>query len=90
MRHAEQLRPWRLEADYSYRISRLSGPGWLLIGDALRFVDPVFSTGVDVATYSAMHAFEAVDAVLSGAAEAEAFAPLRAHGRRRRRRVVRT
>jgi 1H-pyrrole-2-carbonyl-[peptidyl-carrier protein] chlorinase len=74
MRHAEQLRPWRLEADYSYRISRLSGPGWLLIGDALRFVDPVFSTGVDVATYSAMHAFEAVDAVLNGAGEAEAFA----------------
>ena len=42
------------------------GPGWLLIGDALRFVDPVFSTGVDVAMFSANYAFEAIDAVIRG------------------------
>ena len=66
MRDAERVRPWWIEADYSYDIDRLTGPGWLLVGDSLRFVDPVFSTGIDVAMYSANYAFEAIDAVLKG------------------------
>jgi flavin-dependent dehydrogenase len=74
MRKAERARPWWIESDYSYRIERLAGPGWLLVGDALRSVDPVFSTGVDVAMHSANHAFEAVQAVFGGQAEAEALA----------------
>jgi 1H-pyrrole-2-carbonyl-[peptidyl-carrier protein] chlorinase len=69
MRNAERIRPWWIEADYSYQVDRLSGPGWLLVGDALRFVDPVFSTGVDVAMYSANFGFEAIDAVLRGRRE---------------------
>lgn len=73
MRHAERIRPWWIEADYSYKIERLVGPGWLLVGDALRFVDPVFSTGVDVAMFSANYAFEAIDAVLKGADEQAAL-----------------
>jgi flavin-dependent dehydrogenase len=40
----------------------------------LRFVDPIFSTGVDVASYSALYAFEAIDAVLSGADPGRAMA----------------
>ena len=43
----------------------------MLIGDALRFVDPIFSTGVDVATYSATFAYEAIEATLNGAPEHE-------------------
>ncbi len=75
MRNAERTRPWWIEADYSYDVERLVGKGWLLVGDALRFVDPVFSTGVDVAMYSANYAFDALDAVLKGAQdEQEAFA----------------
>ncbi len=73
MQEAEQIRPWWLEGDYSYKIDRLSGDGWLLIGDALRFIDPIFSTGVDVATYSAMHAFNAIESVLAGGVETEEF-----------------
>jgi FADH2 O2-dependent halogenase len=73
MRNAERIRPWWLEGDYSYTIERLAGKGWLLIGDALRFVDPIFSTGVDVATYSALYAFEAIEATLDGADEALAL-----------------
>lgn len=64
MQDAERVRPWWIEADYSYEIDQLSGPGWILVGDALRFVDPVFSTGVDVAMYSANYGYEALDAVL--------------------------
>jgi FADH2 O2-dependent halogenase len=75
MRSAERVKPWWIEGDYSYKIVRLSGPGWLMVGDALRFVDPIFSTGVDVASYSAMHAHQAISDVLGGrATEAEAFA----------------
>ena len=69
MDRAERIRPWWLEGEYSYRIDRISGPGWLIIGDALRFIDPVFSTGVDVAAYSATFAFDAIQQALSGADE---------------------
>jgi 1H-pyrrole-2-carbonyl-[peptidyl-carrier protein] chlorinase len=65
MRDSVQIRPWWIEADYSYDVERIAGPGWLLVGDAVRFVDPVFSTGVDVAMYSANYAFEAIHAVLA-------------------------
>ena len=71
MRNAERIKPWWIEGDYSYKVDRLAGPGWLLVGDALRFVDPIFSTGVDVATYSALYAFEAIDATLKGESEEE-------------------
>src|SRR5439155_18933939 len=69
MRAAERIRPWWIEGDYSYKIEQLAGPGWFLIGDALRFVDPIFSTGVDVAAYSAQYAHEAIVASLDGADE---------------------
>jgi flavin-dependent dehydrogenase len=32
--------------NYSYRAHRSSGNGWMMIGDAFAFVDPVFSSGV--------------------------------------------
>jgi flavin-dependent dehydrogenase len=74
MRNARRVRPWWTEGDYTYSITKLVGKGWLLIGDALRFVDPIFSTGVDVACYSAQYAFEAIDAVFKGEDEGRALA----------------
>ncbi|MDQ3090056.1 MAG: tryptophan 7-halogenase [Actinomycetota bacterium] len=73
MRNAERIRPWWLEGDYTYKIDTLAGKGWLLIGDALRFVDPIFSTGVDVAAYSASYAFDAIDEVFRGRDESLAL-----------------
>jgi flavin-dependent dehydrogenase len=73
MRKAERIRPWWIEGDYSYKVDRFAGPGWLLIGDALRFVDPIFSTGVDVASYSALYAFEAIQQTLEGGDEERLF-----------------
>lgn len=55
------------EGDYSYSMRKLVGPGYLLIGDAARFVDPIFSSGVSVAMTSAKFASEAIVKVLSGA-----------------------
>ena len=74
MRAAERIRPWWLEGDYSYKVDRLIGNGWLLVGDALRFVDPVFSTGLDVASYSALYAYEAIDSMSTGKPEEVALA----------------
>jgi len=41
--------------DWSYRCESLSGPGYILAGDAGCFVDPLFSSGVHLAlTYAAL------------------------------------
>jgi 1H-pyrrole-2-carbonyl-[peptidyl-carrier protein] chlorinase len=60
MQDAEQIRPYWIEGDYSYKVDRYAGPGWMLIGDSLRFVDPIFSSGVDVALFSAYYAYESI------------------------------
>jgi FADH2 O2-dependent halogenase len=53
LRDAEQLRPLKAEGDYSYAMRQITGDGAVLIGDAARFVDPIFSSGVSVAMNSA-------------------------------------
>jgi len=40
-------------ADYSYRPKSLVGPGFLLTGDAGNFIDPIWSTGIMLATTGA-------------------------------------
>jgi len=50
--------------NYSYDSRRIGGPGWMLIGDAFAFVDPVFSSGVYLAMSGAEQAAHAVDAAL--------------------------
>jgi flavin-dependent dehydrogenase len=44
----------RTEQDYSYIAGSLTGPGYFLVGDAACFIDPLLSTGVHLATHSAM------------------------------------
>lgn len=39
--------------DWSYATKRMAGPGFVLIGDAACFVDPLFSTGVHLAVSAA-------------------------------------
>lgn len=43
-------------ADFSYRVAKLAGPGWLAVGDAGGFIDPLFSTGAHLAMYGGFHA----------------------------------
>ena len=50
---AERITPVRSAANYSYRSSRQTGPGFALVGDAFTFIDPVFSSGVYIAMSSA-------------------------------------
>jgi flavin-dependent dehydrogenase len=56
LRRAEQLRPLRDEGDYSYAMRQICGDRFVLVGDAARFVDPIFSTGVSIALNSARFA----------------------------------
>jgi flavin-dependent dehydrogenase len=46
--------PSRVETDYSYVADRFSGPGYLLIGDAACFLDPLLSTGVHLAVHGGL------------------------------------
>ncbi|MBS2017335.1 MAG: tryptophan 7-halogenase [Deltaproteobacteria bacterium] len=39
----------RAAADFSYRVRDLHGPGWIAVGDAGGFIDPLFSTGAHLA-----------------------------------------
>lgn len=56
MAPAVQLNDFKAEGDYSNSMSEFTGDGWALIGDAARFVDPIFSSGVSIALYSAKYA----------------------------------
>jgi FADH2 O2-dependent halogenase len=49
LRRARRVRPFTVEADYSYAMREICGDGFLMVGDAARFVDPIFSSGVSVA-----------------------------------------
>jgi flavin-dependent dehydrogenase len=43
----------RVTGNYSYDAKTIGGPGWMLVGDAFVFLDPVFSSGVYLATSGA-------------------------------------
>lgn len=60
MRHAQRINEFKSEGDYSYSLTNFVGDGYLMIGDAARFVDPIFSSGVSIALYSAKYASERI------------------------------
>ncbi len=64
----------RVRKDYSYHATKFWRPGMVLVGDAACFVDPVFSSGVHLATYSALLAARSINSVLTnGMDETTAF-----------------
>jgi flavin-dependent dehydrogenase len=64
MQGAERVAPVHVTGNYSYTCKRMTGPGWVMVGDAFAFIDPVFSSGVYLGMNSAEHAAEVVDATL--------------------------
>jgi len=60
MRNARRINEFKSEGDYSYSMTQFAGNGFVMIGDAARFVDPIFSSGVSVACYSAKFAAERI------------------------------
>jgi flavin-dependent dehydrogenase len=73
----------RAAADFSYRVSDIIGDGWLALGDASGFVDPLFSTGVHLALRGASIAAPLVhEALAAGDVSRARFAPYERSQRR--------
>ena len=53
----------RVIKDWSYTSDRMIGDGWILVGDAACFIDPLFSSGVHLAMMSAVMAAAYIRAV---------------------------
>lgn len=64
MQGAERVAPVHVTGNYSYTCTRMCGPGWVMVGDAYAFIDPVFSSGVYLGMNSAVHAAALVDGAL--------------------------
>jgi flavin-dependent dehydrogenase len=62
LRDAEMTGPASATGNYSYKSHRIHGPGYLMVGDAYGFIDPVFSSGVLLAMQGG---FLAADAVMT-------------------------
>lgn len=61
---AKMMIPATATGNYSYMCRSMYGDGYLMVGDAFAFVDPVFSSGVYLAMQSALTGSEAIDAWL--------------------------
>jgi len=64
MSNAEPIGPLVATGNYSYASRRYGGNGYIMIGDAAAFIDPLFSSGVMMAMSSAAFGAEVVDAWL--------------------------
>lgn len=60
LKKATRINEFKKEGDYSYSLRKFIGNGYVMIGDAARFVDPIFSSGVSIALYSAKYASERI------------------------------
>ena len=78
--------------DYSYRATRVAGNGWVMIGDAWGFLDPLYSSGVLLALRSGEMAADAIVEGLARGDTSEAqlgrWGPLFNQGVDRMRRLV--
>lgn len=79
--NARRVGQVRNERDWSYRLREVSGPGWLAVGDAAGFIDPVLSTGVMLAMHSGWHAARTAARIVRGGDEDEASGEYRTHHR---------
>jgi flavin-dependent dehydrogenase len=78
--------------DYSYRSKQVAGEGWVLVGDAFGFLDPLYSSGVLLALRSGELAADAiVEGLAAGdtsAAQLGKWGPVFNEGVDRMRRLV--
>jgi flavin-dependent dehydrogenase len=56
----ERVARYYATKDYTYRSSRAAGDGWVLVGDAFGFLDPLYSSGVLLALRSGELAADAI------------------------------
>ena len=89
---AERVGPFRAAKEYSYRSREVAGDGWVLVGDAFGFLDPLYSSGVLLALKSGAYAAEAIAEGLArgdtSAAQLGSWGPEFIAGMDRMRRLV--
>ena len=89
---AERAGPFRAAKEYSYRSRKVAGDGWVLVGDAFGFLDPLYSSGVLLALKSGAYAADAISEGLSlgdtSAAQLGKWGPAFVAGMDRMRRLV--
>lgn len=61
---ANQAAGWRTARDWSYTSERFHGDGWVCVGDSAAFVDPLFSTGVALATLAGSTLSKIIDKII--------------------------
>ena len=62
---AERISSVYVTSDFSYRSRQVAGDGWVLVGDAFGFLDPVYSSGVFLALKSGEFAADAIHEALA-------------------------
>jgi len=62
---AERCDIFRAQKEYSYRTKQAAGDGWVLVGDAFGFLDPLYSSGVLLALASAGFASDSITDALA-------------------------
>jgi flavin-dependent dehydrogenase len=65
LENATRDRDFLTTRDYSYYSTQGAGPGWVMVGDAYGFIDPVYSTGVFLALKSGEFAADAIDTAIN-------------------------
>lgn len=83
MEYAEPVGRIQATGNFSYFSTAAAGDGYLLVGDAYAFLDPVFSSGVHIALISAFAGADVVDHILDRPQDAGRL--LAAYERRLRR-----
>ena len=63
---AELVEDVHVIPNYSFQVAGFAGPGFICVGDAHRFVDPIFSFGLYVALQESKFAVDAVAQYLDG------------------------
>lgn len=64
LKNARLMGPALATGNFSYNVESMAGDGYLLVGDAYAFIDPVFSSGVFLAMNSGELGAKAIDASL--------------------------
>jgi flavin-dependent dehydrogenase len=89
---ATRVEPFRAAKEYTYRATACAGNGWVTIGDAFGFLDPLYSSGVLLALKSGEVAADAIcEGLANGdtsAAQLGKWEPEFVQGMNRMRRLV--
>ena len=71
MKEAKLTTPVTATGNFTYAASRMGGNGYLMVGDAFAFLDPVFSSGVLIGMAGGLKGAKVVDRILDNPGEAE-------------------